>query len=234
MAGAKLAVRAQNTKKPRAQHETRGGKRFDSILDAAEAVFAASGFNGASVREIANRAGVAQALVHYHFDTKEKLFEATTARRSTEINSARGRFLDELTANDAVPTLPQLVEALFRPTIESGHREAGTGNNFSRMLVTIANSHDERDQKLAERYYDPIARRFIEAFQQVEPALTLKSATWAYMFSIGVGMTMMAQTGRSNRLSNGQCDDSDVEAMLSEIVDYVCGGIRAMAEKQST
>ncbi len=49
------------------------------------------------------------------------------------------------------------------------------------------------------------------------------------MFSIGVGMTVMAQTGRSAKLSGGQFDDSDVETMLTEIVDHICGGIRAMA-----
>lgn len=207
-------------------------RRFDAILDAAEAVFANSGFNGASVREIANKANVAQALVHYHFETKEKLFEATTSRRSVRINTARERMLDNILSGDKPATLERLVEALFRPTIETGHELADGGNNFSRILVSVANSHEPRDQRLAERYYDPIARRFIDAFHDVLPGITRKSAVWAYMFSIGVGMTMMAQTGRSKRLSGGECDDGDTEIMLAEIITYVCGGIRAMAAKE--
>jgi AcrR family transcriptional regulator len=212
-----------------------GGKRFNAILDAAEVVFASSGFNGASIREIANKAGVAQALIHYHFDNKEKLFESTTARRSTQINTARAKLLDRILASKDTPTLEMLVESLFRPTIETGHRLAGNGSSFSRILVSIANSHEKRDQRLIARYYDPTAIRFIKAFREIEPNLSSKSATWAYMFSIGVGLTMMAQTGRSLTLSNGVCDDSDIEAMLSEIVTYVCGGIRALvAQKRAT
>src|SRR5262249_1824395 len=46
----------------------------DAILDAAERLFADSGFDGTSMRSIAEAAGVAQGLLHYHFGTKERLF----------------------------------------------------------------------------------------------------------------------------------------------------------------
>ena len=209
-------------------------QRFAAILDAAEIVFAKNGFAGASVREIAEKAGVAQALIHYHFETKEKLFEAMTARRSNEINDARAVYLDHILESGTPLCLEHVVEALFRPTIEVGHSLASDGGGFSRILVSIANSSDERDQKLAETYYDPIANRFIDAFCLIEPELTRKDAVWAYMFSIGVGMTMMARTGRSTRLSGGLCDDSDIEQMLEEIVIYVCGGVRAMIDKSKS
>ncbi len=211
------------------------GKRFGTILDAAEFIFADKGFNGASMREIATRAGVAQALIHYHFDNKEKLFEAMAARQANAINGARAELLAEILDASDRPKLEDIVEALFRPTIETGKKLSKDGGGYSRILVSIANSSDARDAQLAERYYDPIARKFIEAFTRIEPDLPRKDAVWAYMFSIGVGMTMMAQTGRSKRLSNGLCDDGDIEEMLSEIVIYVCGGIRALvAQKQVT
>lgn len=215
-------------KSVRGSAQDRLGSRSEAILDAAEQVFAASGFAGASMREIADRAGVAQALIHYHFDNKEKLFEAVIARRSGEINERRGKLLDALLQTSAPPRLEDIVEALFRPTIETGHSLAKGGNSFARILVWFANSSEERDLKMGEIYYDPIARRFIDAFCRVHPELSRADAVWAYMFSIGVGMTMMARTGRSLRLSDGACDDSDIETMLKKIVIYVCGGIRAL------
>jgi len=48
-----------------------------AILDAARAIFAASGFDGASIRRIAAAAGVDPALVHHYFGTKDELFLAT-------------------------------------------------------------------------------------------------------------------------------------------------------------
>ncbi len=46
------------------------------ILDAAEAVFAAKGFEGASTREIAATAGVNISSLHYHWESKETLYFA--------------------------------------------------------------------------------------------------------------------------------------------------------------
>jgi AcrR family transcriptional regulator len=46
------------------------------ILEAAEAIFAARGFEGASTREIAARAGVNISSLHYHWASKEMLYVA--------------------------------------------------------------------------------------------------------------------------------------------------------------
>lgn len=207
-----------------------GESRQDAILDAAERAFAADGYQGAAMRAIAEAAGVAQGLIHYHFKTKEKLFEAMVARRSDQINARRAALVAALFAQGDPPRLEQIVEALFRPTIETGLDLARDGGAFARILVSFANSADPRDQRLIEIHYDPIAQTFIDALMRVEPGLSRADAVWAYMFAIGVGMTMMAKTGRPKRLSGGVCDDGDAEAMLSRIVPFICGGVRALVE----
>ncbi len=55
--------------KPRDSHLTR-----ERILFAAKSEFAANGFSGARMGSIAARAGSNQALIHYYFDTKERLY----------------------------------------------------------------------------------------------------------------------------------------------------------------
>ena len=49
------------------------------IFDAAHEVFTQKGMDGAKMQEIADRAGINKALLHYYFKTKEKLYE-TVAR----------------------------------------------------------------------------------------------------------------------------------------------------------
>lgn len=46
------------------------------ILDAAKIVFLDKGFDGARMQEIADKAGINKALLHYYFRSKEKLFDA--------------------------------------------------------------------------------------------------------------------------------------------------------------
>jgi len=45
------------------------------ILDAAKDVFQQKGMTGARMQEIADKAGINKALLHYYYRTKEKLFE---------------------------------------------------------------------------------------------------------------------------------------------------------------
>lgn len=52
----------------------------DNILEAADELFGASGFDAVSTREIAERAGVNKALIHYHFKNKDDLFAAVLDR----------------------------------------------------------------------------------------------------------------------------------------------------------
>jgi len=46
------------------------------ILEAAEEVFQEKGYDGARMQEIAEHAGINKGLLHYYFQTKDKLFEA--------------------------------------------------------------------------------------------------------------------------------------------------------------
>ena len=50
--------------------------RRRSILEAATAAFAARGFDGARTREIAEAAGISEALLYQHFPSKQALHEA--------------------------------------------------------------------------------------------------------------------------------------------------------------
>ncbi len=66
--------------------ETRRG-----ILLAAEESFATAGFVGATTRQVAARAGVNVATLHYHFGNKEKLYRAVIdAASSAEITVPGG------------------------------------------------------------------------------------------------------------------------------------------------
>src|SRR4051812_24154407 len=52
----------------------------ERLLAAAETEFAASGFSRATLKDIAERAGITRPALLYHFDTKEKLYESVVGR----------------------------------------------------------------------------------------------------------------------------------------------------------
>lgn len=59
--------------------------RRDTLLDAAAEVFARSGYNRASLEEIATTAGVSKALIYEHFDSKRELHVELVNRQAAEV-----------------------------------------------------------------------------------------------------------------------------------------------------
>lgn len=202
----------------------------EEILDAAERLFAKSGFDGTSMREIAQEAGVAQALLHYHFKTKEGLFEAMFSRRSGAINRIRLARLDAMLAR-GTPTLEEIVDSLLRPTVEAGHDPARGGSTFASLILVMGASNLDWQKGLIAASYDAMAKRYIAALRLALPELTAANATWGYLFIIGAALTQMSPTGRADRLSDGETTDSNTEIMLSRAVAFAAAGMRGLAAR---
>jgi TetR/AcrR family transcriptional regulator len=80
----------------------------DKLVAAAVEVFAERGFQGATTRTIAERAGVALAALPYHFETKEALWRAAAERLFAALEAelgARARGLAKLPAGERLSEL---------------------------------------------------------------------------------------------------------------------------------
>jgi len=91
---------------------TRDPERRDRILDAASAVFAERGFEGARVDDIATRAGVNKAMLYYHVGDKTALYSAVLLRNFGRVRVA----LDEalVSGGTARQRLEAVITALTR------------------------------------------------------------------------------------------------------------------------
>jgi AcrR family transcriptional regulator len=100
-----------------------------TILSAAEQSFAESGFVGATTRQVAARAGVNVATLHYHFGNKERLYRAVLDA------ALRGEVPSVAEAASPAERLSAVVEALWEhgwerpalPRLSLLHRLAGPG-----------------------------------------------------------------------------------------------------------
>jgi len=105
---------ATPTSRQRQREQTRS-----QILAAAVKIFARSGFEAASLADIAREAGVKKALVQYHFSTKEQLWKDAATRLWTERNSRLAEVVEGRCADDLNDRMRQGFTALVEFTREN-------------------------------------------------------------------------------------------------------------------
>ena len=195
----------------------------ERLLDAAEAEFSRAGFGGATTKAIAAAAGVAQGLLHYHFGTKERLFEAVIERRSGLINAARMELLDAVDP-DAPDAVHRIFEAFFRPPLGP----EGGGPTFAPIFASLSVG-GERERALVARHYDAPARQFVDALTRTGAAGRSVAAS-AYGFALGALIGSVGRDGRIERLGGPGDGVDDVEPLIARLVSFAAGGLRALAE----
>ena len=99
----------------------KGERTQEKILEAATRLFAERGYDGASIREIEQAAGVNRGLITYHFGTKDDLWKAMAGRTFMPyLDDLRGK-LDLLRALDGATRQRMLIEHFIRTSAARPH-----------------------------------------------------------------------------------------------------------------
>jgi AcrR family transcriptional regulator len=204
------------------------------ILAAAQQVFAASGFEAATLREITDRAGVNIAAVNYYFRSKDALVRQVLERLMTPYVQARLAALDacERATDRGPPALEDVVSALVRPMVRLSLDAAG-GRSLIRLIQQVrARPSMETTNFFIERV-DPVVHRFIAAFARALPHLDRAVLFWRYNFALGAVMQVLTDSDpafeRLKRLSGGLCDTGDDAAVIAQLEAVIMAGFRAPA-----
>jgi len=104
------------------------------LIEAAEALFAARGLEGVSLREIAAAAGQGNhSVVQYHFGGKENLVREIIAHRISSVEPLRRELLEKLKARKSGPDVKALLEVLHL-TITAQQDEEGR-HPYARFML---------------------------------------------------------------------------------------------------
>ena len=119
-----------------------------NLIDAAMVEFASHGFDGASTRAIAARAGAHQPQINYHFDSKEALWYAVMDRMMEEIDAF-------MTSSETEPRAA--IEELIRGLV----RFAAARPELNRIMIQEASAPSPRLTWLVDSHVRPRYRGFL-------------------------------------------------------------------------
>lgn len=216
-----MAAQAQ-----RRTNQARRGESQEKILDAAEALFAAHGFNGVSMKDIAKAAEVDASLSHYYFASKAGLFAAVIARRADEVNAGRlaamRRYAEE--AKGAI-TVEGVVRAYLEPTFQFALAGGEKRLNYLSLIAQLNSTPAGVIAGADVTPFDPVVQVFVGMLRKASPASGDADLYWFYHMLSGAISLSWARTGRIDQLSGGLCRSDDFEAIGAQMVALFSHGL---------
>jgi AcrR family transcriptional regulator len=156
-----------------------GEERREQIVRIAVSLFSNRGFRGTTTKEIANAAGVSEAMVFRHFATKEELYAAILDHKAC---NGCGSFEPELMAAEAIKRKDD--RGVFESLALGALNHHDEDPDFQRLLLYSA----LEKHKLAQMFFDGFVRKVYDflggyiserqregALVEMDPAIVVRS-----------------------------------------------------------
>ena len=205
----------------------------ERILDAAERLFMAHGYDGTSMRQITGDAGVNLAAVNYHFGSKESLMQEVFRRRLDWLNDERLRVLDEMEAaaggNPLKPS--QIVDGFFGTLLRMAEDQNRGGLTFLRLLGrTLTEPSEFIRAFLADEYAD-VMERYKKALFRALPDVPKAEIVWRFHFMLGATSYAIDGTDALRLVTDWGIEELDsvdrIDRLLPRLMSFLLGGLRA-------
>jgi AcrR family transcriptional regulator len=187
------------------------------ILNAAEKLFAQSGFDATSLRDITAEAQVNLAAVNYHFQSKESLIDAVIERRFEPVNRRRIVMLD---AAGPSPSIEQIVEAFLSPMLMQEVLPAIP------LIGRVLSNPSQFVERVYKKHLIDVVKRFSESIGAALPDLPPEERFWRLQFMAGSMSHVLALSGVLPLMSGQPLDRN---ALMARLITFLAAGLRAPA-----
>jgi AcrR family transcriptional regulator len=192
----------------------------ESLLDAALHEFAAHGFDGASTRAIAARAGVHQPQINYHFESKEVLWQAA-------VDHLFGRLDGLMRAHGAFGTDALAGREGFARSIRAFVRAAAELPELNRIMVHEATVDSDRLAWIVGRHtrqrFDLITGAWRALRESGEVADI--DETVLYYTLVGAASVAYSNAPEARRLGHDTLRPDFVDQHADALVAMLCGPV---------
>jgi AcrR family transcriptional regulator len=205
------------------------------ILDAGERLFVEHGFEATSLRSLTTSAGVNLAAVHYHFGSKEELFQAVLTRRLDPMNQERIDLLAKVEREAAGRPLSceKVLFAMLIPALRLARDEERGGKDFLRLVGRAYADPAPFIRHFLSAQYAGMIGRYKEAFLKALPHLSRQELTWRLHFVMGALSYTLAGTDALKLFAEATSTTDNDELLLQRLAPFLVAGLKAPALAES-
>jgi AcrR family transcriptional regulator len=191
----------------------------ETLVIAAERLFARHGIDGVSIRQILQEAGVANnSAVQYHFESKAGLVRAIVEHRAPYLDQRRRLLWAQAPAGD----LRAGVEAHFLPMVELAELEDSHYMTFLEQLDlrrSVEHPFDQLPADVRSRYHD-----YEERFRALMPQVPEPVRTRRLLHVSGLSLHICAARERARRRAD---EPIPFAVHVNELFDLLIGVLTA-------
>lgn len=158
-----------------------------AVLKAARTVFARRGFEGASTREVAEVAGVNNAMIYYHFKDKSDLYRSVLARSFDEFD----RIWDHPVFDSSATSRKKI-----RTYVEGFIRFQHANEEIRRIMSMEFSSCSDNSQWLADKHFSGGYERLAGLLREAMRSGELRRTDLSLAVSCLIGMIIHSFTVR--------------------------------------
>ena len=190
----------------------------NAILEAAERLYAISGFADVTLRDIVAAANVNLAAVNYHFGSKDELIAELFITRSLATNRER---LSELKQAEqrggGRAEIGAILRALVGPTLRGCLGPERERSTAARFMIRASIETVAPIRRIKNREIDHL-KKFAAAMRRSLPHRNEVDLYWGLHFALAMAHQTIRDSERLTKLSDGSCDLNDVEGIIARIV----------------
>ncbi|MDG2122563.1 MAG: TetR/AcrR family transcriptional regulator [Verrucomicrobiales bacterium] len=198
----------------------------DRLLDVAETLVAAHGFDAVSLRQVTSDAGANLAAVNYHFGSRDGLFQAAIGRRVEPINRERLQMLDDLEAGGE-PGIEAVLGALFRPVVNIYRESEKKREVFFRFMGRCMGESSEAMTAYLAEQFGMVVERFTLALGRAMPGVAAEEVRLRFLFSVGVMAHTLCFIQQMSKYTGKDEPELTAEELMDRMVAFSAAGMRA-------
>lgn len=195
----------------------------DRLLDAAEELFAAYGYNGVSVRDIVEAAKANLGAIPYHFGSKENLFKTVILRRAVPLREERAQLLTALRKRRKKPTVEEVLTALLEPAF----RRSRENDAFRQLLGRASMDPTPEVRRLLAEIYSVDFMVVPKTLRALWPNMPDEEFHWKLHCFYGVMLFVQADTGKIQTIAGRHFDTGAPQKALKHVIPFLAAGFRA-------
>lgn len=198
------------------------------ILDAGEELFAESGFDGVSARDITKLANCNVASINYYFGGKDNLYNEVCRRRLNALRDIRIDSINAVMSKDYDVSLEELLRA-FSDAFLAPLLEDPKGRSFLKLMTREMLYPHMRAGMCVEEMIMPVFKLLLEAMLKICPGLDNAKAAWSIHSLIAQLIhTIHIQTMMHDSLKG--MPQFDISEAVDHIVSFTAAGVRSLID----